>query len=72
MNDSDFSYQIIKPLGELSRAGDYTVEANIISFCAGPPKFDIRKWDRRSNKMLKGIALTPEEREKLKEILNSL
>lgn len=66
---TDFSYQIIQPLGELSRNGDYTVEANIISFNCGPPKLDIRKWDRGAGRMQKGIALNPEEQARLKEIL---
>ena len=66
-----FSYEIKEQLGILKQSdnGDFTTEVNIISFNGATPKLDIRKWDRRTDKMLKGITLTTEEAQALKDIL---
>ena len=63
-----FEFKIIKELGSLSERGEYTIEVNLISWNGDAPKLDIRKW-RPSGKPGKGIALSDEEKEKLKEIL---
>ena len=41
--------------------GDYALELNLISFDGAPAKFDLRKWDKRANRMLKGVTLSNEE-----------
>lgn len=68
---SDFHYEIKERLGVLSQteSGDFTTEVNVISYNGAAPKIDIRKWDRRTDKMLKGITLTTEEAQALKEAL---
>lgn len=68
---SEFRYEIKERLGVLSQteSGDFTTEVNVISYNGAAPKIDIRKWDRRSDKMLKGITLTAEEAKALKEAL---
>lgn len=43
--------------------GDYAVELNFISFNGAPAKYDLRKWDKRGNRMLKGVTLSREEAE---------
>ncbi len=67
----DFSYTLEKHIATLSESdnGDFTTELNIIIYNGASPKIDIRKWDRRTDKMLKGIALTESEAQALKEAL---
>ena len=70
----DFSYEITKKIGVLSEShgGDYTVEVNMISYNGSTPKLDIRKWDRRGDRMLKGITLNADETETLRSLLADL
>lgn len=71
MSNNSFSYEIKERLGVLSQSenGDFTTEINLISYNGATPKVDIRKWDRRTDKMLKGITLTREEAVALKDTL---
>ena len=71
MSNNSFSYEIKERLGILSQSenGDFTTEINLISYNGAAPKVDIRKWDRRTDKMLKGITLTREEAVALKDTL---
>lgn len=71
MSNNSFSYEIKERLGVLSQSenGDFTTEINLISYNGAAPKVDIRKWDRRTDKMLKGITLTREEAVALKDTL---
>lgn len=65
-----FNYEIVEHLATLSESeSGYTMELNKISYRGGYPKFDLRKWDRRQDKMLKGVTLTDEEATILKEAL---
>lgn len=58
----EFKYEINDRLGILSEKGNYTCEANVITYGDnGKPKLDIRKWNRAEDKMQKGITLTREE-----------
>lgn len=70
MNNGNFSYEIKERLGVLNSNRGFTTEVNIISYNGATPKVDIRKWDRRTDKMLKGITLTPEEAQALKNTLS--
>lgn len=69
-----FSYEIEEALGILSQSedGQYTTEVNMISYGGKRPKCDIRRWNKKEGKMLKGVALTWEEVQKLIEILQEL
>lgn len=69
-----FSYKIEETLGILSQSedGQYTTEVNMISYGGKRPKCDIRRWNRKDGKMLKGVALNWEETQKLIEILQEL
>lgn len=66
-----FVYDITEHIATLSenKTGNYTIELNKISFNGNPAKYDLRKWDKANGKMLKGITLTDEEAEALKEAL---
>lgn len=69
-----FTYNIEEALGILSQSEDgrYTTEVNMISYGGKRPKLDIRRWNKKEGKMLKGVALTWEETQKLMELLQEL
>ena len=66
---NDFKYEIKEKLAVLSQDGDNTLEANMISYNGYKPKLDIRKWDRKENKLLKGITLSDNEAQALYDVL---
>lgn len=67
---ADIKYEIIKEIGVLSEnAKGWRKELNLISWNDAAPKYDIREWAPGHEKMGKGVTLTKEEVEKLKEIL---
>ncbi|MBM7656299.1 YdbC family protein [Neobacillus cucumis] len=69
---ADIKYEIIQTIAVLSEnAKGWKKELNLISWNGREPKFDIRDWSDNHEKMGKGITLSKEEIDKLKEILNS-
>jgi len=67
---ADIKYEIIKEIGVLSEnAKGWRKELNLISWNDAAPKYDIREWAPGHEKMGKGVTLTKEELDKLKEIL---
>ncbi|MEI3604938.1 YdbC family protein [Pseudogracilibacillus sp. SE30717A] len=70
---SSFNYEIIETIAVLSEGSKgWTKELNLISWNGREPKYDIRDWSEDHQKMGKGITLSTEEVEKLKEALQSL
>ena len=70
---ADIKYEIIRKLGVLStNQRGWKKEVNYVSWNERQAKIDIRDWDENNLKMGKGITLTREEAEELKEILNSI
>lgn len=70
---SEIKYEIIEKLGILSESTKgWTKELNLISWNGGTPKYDIRDWSPDHEKMGKGITLTKEELEALKDLLNDM
>lgn len=70
---ADFKYDIVENLGVISEnAKGWTKELNLISWNGARPKFDLRDWAPNHEKMGKGITLTNEEFEALKDLLNKL
>ena len=68
---ADFKYDIVEHIGVLSEnAKGWTKEINLISWNGAAPKYDIRDWAPEHEKMGKGVTLTAEEIQKLKEILS--
>ena len=68
---ADFKYEIVEELGVLSEnAKGWRKELNLISWNEAAPKYDIRDWSPEHEKMGKGVTLTEEEIETLKNILN--
>ncbi len=70
---SEFSYEIVKHIGILSEnSKGWKKEVNLVSWNKRAPKYDIRDWAPDREKMGKGITLSEEETETLKDLLNSL
>jgi hypothetical protein len=68
---ADIKYDIIKEMGVLSEnSKGWRKEINLISWNEAAPKYDIRDWSPEHEKMGKGVTLTEEEIETLKNILN--
>ena len=66
----DFEFEIVEHIGVLAeKTKGWKREINLISWGGAEPKIDIRDWSPDHSKMGKGITLTAEEIEKLKELL---
>lgn len=70
---SDLKFDIVRKLGVLStNQRGWKKEINYVSWNDRQAKFDIRDWDESNMKMGKGITLTKDEAEELREVLNSI
>lgn len=66
----DFEFDIIEHIGVLAeKSKGWKREINLISWGGAEPKIDIRDWSPDHSKMGKGISLSREEIEKLKELV---
>ena len=66
-------YEIVEELGVISeRTKGWTRELNLISWNGGAPKYDVRDWAPNHEKMGKGITLSKEEAESLKDLLSKI
>ena len=69
---SDIKFEIIKNIGIISESSKgWTKELNLISWNDREPKYDIRDWSPEHDKMGKGVTLSEDEIEVLKQLLNS-
>lgn len=69
---NDFKFEIINGLGTISEGTKgWNKELNRISWNRGEPKYDIRDWDEKHEKMGKGITFTEKEIRKLKELIDA-
>lgn len=67
---SEIRFDIKQHLGVLSVSNrGWKKELNLVSWNGGNAKLDLRDWDETHEKMGKGVTLTPEEAEKLYELL---
>lgn len=67
---ADFKYEIVEEIGVLSEnAKGWRKEINKISWNGAEPKYDIRDWAPEREKMGKGVTLTEEEAQRLKQLL---
>ena len=70
---ADIKYEISEEIGILSEnAKGWTKELNLVSWNGKNPKYDLRDWSPDHEKMGKGITLTKEELEALKDLLNDM
>lgn len=66
----ELKYEIVESFGILSTTpSGWTKELNLISWNGGEPKYDIRQWAPDHAKMGKGVSLSREEAEELKNLL---
>jgi len=70
---ANIEYEIVEELGVISeRTKGWTRELNLISWNGGAPKYDVRDWAPNHEKMGKGITLSIEEAESLKDLLSKI
>ena len=69
---AEITYDIVEKIAVLSENGTWTKELNKVSWNDRPAKFDLRDWNHEDGKMRKGITLTDEECQKLREALNEM
>lgn len=70
---SDIEYEIVESLGVISeRSKGWKRELNLVSWNGAMPKYDIRDWAPDHEKMGKGITLSKEEADTLRELLENL
>ena len=69
---NDIKFEIINELGVISEGNKgWRKELNRITWNGGEPKYDIRDWAAKNEKMGKGITLTEQELRKLKELIDA-
>lgn len=70
---AEIKYEIIETIGILSENNKgWTKELNLIAWNDREAKYDIREWSPDHDKMGKGVTISKEEMEKLKELLKGL
>lgn len=71
-----FTFDMQEHIGRIGDRGEYTVELTLLGWRGGKPKYDLRLWsnfdDEQKRTPLKGLALSPEELQALRALLNSL
>ena len=66
----EVKFEIIESFGVLSTTpSGWSKELNLISWNGGEPKYDVRQWAPDHAKMGKGVSLSREEAEELKNLL---
>ena len=67
---ADIKFEIVEEIGVLSESSKgWRKELNLVSWNGAAAKYDIRDWAPNHEKMGKGITLTEDEAQKLKELL---
>lgn len=67
---SEIKFEIVEQIAILSETSKgWKKELNLISWNDRESKYDIRDWSPNHEKMGKGITLSKEEFDKLKEVL---
>jgi hypothetical protein len=70
---ADIKFEIVETIGVISEsAKGWKKELNLISWNGREPKYDIRDWSENHEKMGKGITISKEEIESLKNLLNKI
>lgn len=70
---AEIKYEITEELAVLSEsARGWTKEINMVSWNDREPKLDIREWSPEHERMGKGVTLSKEEAQILREVLKKL
>lgn len=68
---NQINYEIKEHIGIISESKNgWTKELNLVSWNDNDPKYDIRDWDPKHEKMSRGITLTEEEAYELSIMLS--
>ena len=69
----EIKFEIVKSIGVINETDKgWKKELNLVSWTDREPKYDLRDWSENHERMGKGVTLTKEEVEKLKEILENI
>ena len=69
----DLTYEIEKKIAVLStNSKGWQKELNLVSWNNRPAKYDLREWSPEHDKMGKGVTLTEEEFQALKDTLANM
>ena len=69
----EIKFEIVEQIGVLNETEKgWKKELNLVSWNDRDPKYDLRDWSENHERMGKGITLTKEEVEKLKEIIKNI
>nr|WP_144925319.1 PC4/YdbC family ssDNA-binding protein [Paenibacillus bovis] len=69
---AEIKFEIIEHIGVISESSKgWKKELNLMSWNGKEPKYDLRDWDPKKEKMGKGITLTKDELDSLKKLINS-
>lgn len=71
--NDEFTYEVLEDIATLGKRGKYELKLRYVSFNGKDPRYDIRPWtvDEEGNeKMAKGLSLSGEELQALKDVLN--
>jgi hypothetical protein len=69
---AELKYEITERIAILSEKGNWTKELNKVSWNDRPAKYDMRDWNHEEGKMGKGVTLTQEEVQNLKQVLQAI
>lgn len=70
---AELKYEIIETVAVLSESPKgWTKELNLVSWNGRDPKYDLRDWAPDKTKMGKGVTLTEEELQELKNKLQEI
>lgn len=70
---AEFKYEIKQEIGVLSEsAKGWRKELNLVSWNGAAPKYDLRDWAPNHEKMGKGVTLSKNEIQKLRELLKDI
>lgn len=70
---AEIKYEIVEKIGVISKNDKgWKKELNLVSWNDREPKYDLRDWSEDHEKMGKGITLTKEEIEELKQLLKEV
>ncbi len=73
MPKTEISFEIVEHIGVLSTGSKgWTKELNLIFWNGREPKYDIREWSPEHDKMGKGVTLSKDELEALKDLLQKM
>ena len=69
----EIKYEIVEKIAVLSTTEKgWSKELNLVSWNERETKYDLRDWNEEHDKMGKGVTLTKEELNKLKEAIDGI